>query len=72
VVYPLSAVPEDLRGLYLLNPIALLVESFRNTVIGGQSPDLAAIGLLAVASVVCLFLAQRLFSVFDAVLADVI
>lgn len=32
--YPVSAVPENLRSLYMLNPLAVLLEAFRWTLLG--------------------------------------
>lgn len=41
VVYPASMVPEAWRGLYMLNPMAQVVEGFRWALVGaGQAPDL--------------------------------
>lgn len=38
IVYPASAVPAALTHIYWLNPFALLVESFRQAVVGGEIP----------------------------------
>ena len=72
VLYTADRVPEGLRPVYNVNPIAHLVEAFRAAVLGTHPPDLAALGVLAVIGVVVLVGAQRLFSVFDGVLADVV
>src|SRR5919198_2143490 len=70
VLYTADRVPEGLRPVYNVNPIAHLVEAFRAAVLGTHPPDLAALGVLAVIGVLVLIGAQRLFSVFDGVLAD--
>jgi lipopolysaccharide transport system permease protein len=72
VLYTADRVPEGLRPVYNVNPIAHLVEAFRAAVLGTHPPDLAALGVLAVIGVVVLVGAQRVFSVFDGVLADVV
>ncbi len=72
VLYTADRVPEAFRPLYSLNPMAHLVENFRAAVLGTRPPDLVAIGLLALVGIVALLVAQRVFSVFDAILADVI
>jgi lipopolysaccharide transport system permease protein len=36
VLYPLEAVPTQWRGIYALNPLALLVEAFRGALVGNQ------------------------------------
>jgi ABC-type polysaccharide/polyol phosphate export permease len=56
----------------LLNPIAHVVENFRAAVLGTHAPDLAAVGVLALGGGAALFVAQRVFSVLDGILADVI
>lgn len=44
VMYPLRAVPPDLRPLYLANPMTGLVESFRHVLVGGNPPSLELLG----------------------------
>ncbi len=72
VLYPPERMPAALQPLYQLNPIAHLIDEFRAAVIGTHAPNLVALGVLAILGVITLWLAQRLFSVFDGVLADVI
>jgi ABC-type polysaccharide/polyol phosphate export permease len=72
VLYAPEQVPHALRPLYDLNPIAHLVDAFRTAIIGTQPPDLMALLVLGVLGVVAVVVAQRLFSIFDGVLADVI
>jgi ABC-type polysaccharide/polyol phosphate export permease len=72
VLYPPELIPRALRPLYDLNPVAHLVDAFRTAVIGSQAPDLMALAVLGVLGILAVVAAQRLFSVFDGVLADVI
>lgn len=72
VLYTADRVPEGPRFWLLLNPIAQIVETFRAAVLGLHPPDLGAVAVLGVVAVISLLVAQRLFSAFDAVLADVI
>lgn len=39
VLYPVSAVPEQYRGLLYLNPLTFVIEQFRNLVVVGLAPD---------------------------------
>ena len=50
VAYPASMVPERWRLLYALNPMATVVEGFRNSLLGTPAPG--AMALIAVAVVV--------------------
>lgn len=38
VVYPISQIPQELRTMFLLNPMAPIVESFRSVLFGGKLP----------------------------------
>jgi ABC-type polysaccharide/polyol phosphate export permease len=58
--------------VYFANPIAHLIEAFRNSILGTHPPDLLVLAVLLVVGVLALVAAQRLFSVFDGVLADVV
>src|SRR5579859_2010606 len=72
VLYPPERVPGALRPLFELNPIAHLVDAFRAAVLGTHPPDLLGLLVVGVLGLVALIVAQRIFSVFDGVLADVI
>ena len=72
VLYPPERVPQALRPLMDLNPIAHLVDMFRAAIIGTHPPDLLALGVIGVGGMLVLVVAQRVFSVFDGILADVI
>jgi lipopolysaccharide transport system permease protein len=48
VIYPTSMVPEAWRGLFLLNPMAQVVEGFRWALLGtGRGPDGITVGSIA-------------------------
>jgi lipopolysaccharide transport system permease protein len=72
VLYPPERVPTALRPLVDLNPMAHLVDAFRAAVLGTHPPDVLGLGILGIVGLLALTLAQRVFSVFDGVLADVI
>ena len=65
-------VPQAIRPIYTVNPMAHLVDLFRRCVLGSSAPDVTSVAVLAAIGVIALVLAQRIFSVFDGVLADVI
>jgi lipopolysaccharide transport system permease protein len=72
VVYPLSAVPARLQGLYKLNPMVGLIENFRQVTLHGATPDFALLGLSTVISVLLLVAAYVYFKRVEATVADVI
>ena len=54
VVYPTSVVPASLRTLFLANPMAAAIESYRAALLGGVPVPLDALGLACVAGGVLL------------------
>lgn len=72
VVYPLGAVPERFRGLYLLNPMAGVIENFRRVIVQGLPPDAYSLGVAAAVSVVLLGAAYIFFKHIEATVADLI
>ncbi|HEY3063343.1 MAG TPA: ABC transporter permease [Chloroflexota bacterium] len=72
VLYARESVPQAIRPIYDLNPLAFLVDAFRAAILGTHPPDLLGLGVVGLLGILCLLIAQRVFSVFDGVLADVI
>jgi lipopolysaccharide transport system permease protein len=72
VLYAPERVPASLRPLFDLNPMSHLVDGFRAAILGTHPPDVLGLALITLLGVAALLVAQRVFSVFDGVLADVI
>lgn len=72
VVYPLSAVPERLRGWYALNPLVGVIENFRRVMLQGAPPDLYSLGISALVAAVLLPAAYLYFKRVEATMADII
>ena len=72
VVYPLSAVPARLRGWYLLNPMAGIVEGFRRAVLQRAGPDSDSLLEALIISAILLPLAYIYFKYRDRSIADII
>ena len=72
VVYSLQSVPAHFRTLYLLDPVAGLVESFRSVVVGGTRPDLAVLACSGSIALACFVLGYMYFKSCEATMADVI
>jgi lipopolysaccharide transport system permease protein len=71
VVYPLSAVPMRWRDLYLLNPMAGVVESFRDALLG-EPVSYGPLAVAAAVSIVALPLAYLYFKHVESTVADVL
>jgi len=61
VVYPVELVPARFQTLYLANPIAALITSYRAVIISGTPPPWTALGLAAFTSVLALALGLFVF-----------
>jgi lipopolysaccharide transport system permease protein len=72
VIYPLSVVPANWRPLYLLNPVAGIVNAFRDVLLRGQAPSpgplLYSVAIIALA----LPLAYVVFKRTEATMADIV
>jgi lipopolysaccharide transport system permease protein len=72
VIYPVSQIPERYRALYLLNPMAVLVDSYRRIALFQQAPDWPRLGLAAAISVALTILAYGYFKRAENTFADLI
>jgi lipopolysaccharide transport system permease protein len=72
VAYPISVIPEWLRSIYLLNPMAAIIDGYRRAIILGTHPDLAALALSAAITIVLTAAALSIFKRAERTFADVI
>lgn len=78
IIYPLSSVmeneklPATFKQLYMLNPMAGLIEGFRNVMLKGQPPDYQSLLVALIASLVLLMISYRVFKRLEKKFADVI
>jgi lipopolysaccharide transport system permease protein len=72
VVYPLQSVPASIRRIYLLNPVAVLIDSFRRVLLHGDSPSDVWVGIATVITILSLVLAYASFKSLEATMADYI
>jgi lipopolysaccharide transport system permease protein len=72
VVYPLQSVPVAMRRVYLLNPVAALIENFRRVLLHGESPDAVSLVIASTIAILGLALAFAAFKNLDATMADFI
>ena len=70
IVYPASAVPAAVQSLYWYNPFAILVQSFRETVIGGSVPLAGDMVYCTVTAVVCFLISYFVFKKIEPTIVD--
>lgn len=52
VIYPVTAVPEELRPWLMINPLTFIIEQARGVIIWGRPPNWAGLGLYTLAATV--------------------
>jgi lipopolysaccharide transport system permease protein len=73
ILYPVSVVPESFRAFYFgLNPMAVIIEGYRRSVLQGQPPDPLYLPGAAVISVALLGLAYGYFKRLERQFADIV
>ena len=72
IVYSSAVIPERLKAAYFANPLAILIEAFRQSVIFGVAPNSTEMLYCAVVSSLYLVFSYALFKLMDATLADVL
>lgn len=72
IIYPVSLVPERFRALYLLNPMAGLIEAYRAVALRGVWPDWSYVGAAAGVSVILFVLGYLYFKRVEWQFADII
>jgi lipopolysaccharide transport system permease protein len=72
VIYSVSVVPEQLRSLYMLNPMAGLITSFRLVVLHGQQPVPRDLGIAVLVSGILCVVGYWFFKRVERQFADII
>jgi lipopolysaccharide transport system permease protein len=72
VAYPLSAVPEPVRPLYVLNPMTPIIDGYRRVILQGLAPDWASLGAAVSLTLVLIVAGYTLFKRAEGTFADVI
>lgn len=72
IIYPLALIPERFRPLYMLNPMAGLIEAYRSIALRGAWPNWPNLGIAVSVSVLLFVLGYRYFKQAELQFADVI
>jgi lipopolysaccharide transport system permease protein len=70
VVYPSTAVPEEIRAVYWANPLAILIDDFRHAVLMGGTPEPNGLLYCAFVGSALFFLAYGAFKRLEAKIVD--
>jgi lipopolysaccharide transport system permease protein len=72
VIYPANMVPPKFRSIYFLNPMAVLIDTYRRIILFNQTPDWRYLGLTSLLSVLLMVGAYRYFKRAEREFADLI
>jgi len=72
IFYPISVIPNRYRMIYMLNPMAGIIDGYRRVIIRGIRPELRYMLLSSVVSIVIFLLAYRYFKRSESEFMDVI
>ena len=72
VAYPLSAVPENYRAFFLLNPLTGVIEGLRSVILFDREPEWPVVGISAAIIITLFVVSITLFKKTDKYFADVI
>lgn len=73
VIYSVRSIPEGLRPVYfLINPMAIIIESYRQVILRRGMPDLSMLGATLVVALVLFTISYRVFKRFERNVADVV
>jgi homopolymeric O-antigen transport system permease protein len=72
VIYPENIVPEQFRFIFVLNPLASLIEGYRNVIVYNRPPDLMTLVYPAALAIGLLVCGYRLFKANEDTFADMV
>jgi lipopolysaccharide transport system permease protein len=72
IAYPIQSVPSRFQRVYLLNPVASLIENFRRAVLHGIAPDIRMLVTSAALTLLSLALAYSYFKARESTMADIL
>jgi len=70
VIYPADLVPEKYRIVFQLNPMAVIVNAYRQTILGGGAPNYSSLLIACLLSIFVLLLGLSYFKSREKIFAD--
>lgn len=70
VLYPVEQFPEKYRFIFIFNPMSVLINAYRQVVLGGLPPNLNSLGIAATTSTALYIFAYLLFKKLEGQFAD--
>jgi len=71
VIYPVEMVPEAYRFIFKLNPMAVIINAYREVMLGGNMPKLSSLAIALALSLATYYLGRKIFNKLEGYFADV-
>ncbi len=72
VIYPIEIFPDKYKLIFQLNPMAVIINAYRQAILGGGAPNLMSLGIALIVSLVITLIGIRIFRKLEGVFADVV
>jgi len=70
VIYPADIVPDKLKFVFQLNPMAVIINAYRQTILGGGSPNYLSLLIALIVSIITLLTGLSYFKSREKIFAD--
>jgi lipopolysaccharide transport system permease protein len=72
VIYPVELFPERYRWIFQINPMAIFINAYRQTILGSGPPNFASLGIALAFSLALFVVSYTIFKKLEGVFADVV
>lgn len=72
IIYPIEMIPEQYRFIFIVNPMAVLINAYRQTMLGQGWPNVMNLGLATILSFATCILGWIIFKKLEKVFADIV
>lgn len=72
VIYPTEIFPPQYKWIFQLNPMAVIINAYRQTILGGGMPNIVSLGIALGVSLIIVLIGVSIFRKLEGVFADVV
>lgn len=70
IIYPVEQFPEKYRFIFMLNPMSVIINAYRQTILGGGEPNLNSLGIATITSIILFIVSFLIFKKSEGRFAD--
>ena len=72
VIYTTELFPEKYRWIFQINPMAVIINAYRQVILAGGMPNLVSLSLALLVSLIILLIGYKIFKKLEGVFADIV